>query len=171
MCLLLSSCQGAASISCLGGLIRHRKPLGFISRAHHRVSAWLPHILFGNIKIFPSTTIHHPYTIGGGIQCFCYMRQKNQILFHTIQLARVGSVTYCLTRQHNQNSLRFFLQVESFLTKQHRSNIVWEWLSYWLGDSILGCLSSSLEDGKIQGCTLSHTTTCTISSNWITFHQ
>ena len=34
---------------------QHRKPLGFISRAYHRVSAWLPHILFGNIKIFPST--------------------------------------------------------------------------------------------------------------------
>ena len=75
--------------------------------------------------------------------------RKIRYFFILYNLARVGSVTYCLTRQHNQNSLRFFLQVESFLTKQHRSNIVWEWLSYWLGDSILGCLSSSLEDGKI----------------------
>ena len=40
-------------MSCLGGLTRHRKPLGFFSRAHRRVLAWLPHILFGNIQNFP----------------------------------------------------------------------------------------------------------------------
>ena len=28
---------------------------GFYFKGHHRVLTWLPHILFGNIKIFPST--------------------------------------------------------------------------------------------------------------------
>ena len=32
------------------GLSPHRKPLGIISRAHHWVSAWLPHILFRGIN-------------------------------------------------------------------------------------------------------------------------
>ena len=34
------------------GLSPHRKPLDIISRAHHLVLAWLPHILFRSIN-FP----------------------------------------------------------------------------------------------------------------------
>ena len=38
----------------------HRKPLGTISRAHHWVSTWLPHILFRGIN-FPLNNIILPF--------------------------------------------------------------------------------------------------------------
>ena len=59
---------------------QHRKPLGFISRAYRRVSAWLPHIVFGNIKIFPSTGCYlKPNIIGGFLLVVrqWYLRQAN----------------------------------------------------------------------------------------------
>ena len=59
---------------------QHRKPLGFISRAYRRVSAWLPHILFGNIKIFPSTGCYlKPNIIGGFLLVVrqWYLQQAN----------------------------------------------------------------------------------------------
>ena len=51
----LAYLSALAGLRSAGGIVGLIESQGFISRAYHRVSAWLLYILFGNIKIFPTT--------------------------------------------------------------------------------------------------------------------
>ena len=56
---------------------------GLISRTHRRVSTWLLHILFGNIKIFTSTfwQLHWGVNRGESLSCLqgCIIANKKQV--------------------------------------------------------------------------------------------
>ena len=56
---------------------QHRKPLDFISRVYRRVLAWLPHILFGNIRIFPPT-VYNKEELFANFILFIYLFWKGK---------------------------------------------------------------------------------------------